>query len=65
MVNELRRDQLPVSCPQSGWDILHIKNCKDFSGGPLVKNLADNAGDTGLIPGQGTKIPQAMEQLSP
>ena len=24
---------------------------KDFYGGPMVKNLPTNAGDTGLIPG--------------
>ena len=29
---------------------------RDFPGGPVVKNLPSNAGDTGLIPGQGTKI---------
>ena len=34
----------------------------DFPGGPVVKNPLCNAGD--LIPGQGTKIPCAMEQLS-
>ena len=28
----------------------------DFLGGPEVKNLPHNAGDVGLIPGQGTKI---------
>ena len=32
--------------------------------GPVVKNLPGNAGDTGLIPGQETKIPHAAEQLS-
>ena len=37
----------------------------DFPGGPVVKNPPSNAGDAGLIPGQGTKIPHAMEQLSP
>ena len=37
----------------------------DFSGGPMVKILPCNAGDVGSIPGQGTKIPQAAEQLSP
>ena len=37
----------------------------DFPGGPMVKNLPYNAGDTGSIPGQGTKIPHAMGQLSP
>ena len=36
----------------------------DFPGGPVVKNLPGNAGDTGLIPGQETKIPHAAEQLS-
>ena len=28
----------------------------DFPGGPVVKNPPYNAGDTGSIPGQGTKI---------
>ena len=37
----------------------------DFPGGPVVKNPPSNAGDTGSIPGQGTKIPHVMEQLSP
>ena len=32
-------------------------------GGPVVKNLACSAGDAGLIPGWGTKIPPAVEQL--
>ena len=31
----------------------------------MVKNLPCHAGDVGLIPGQGTKIPRAAEQLSP
>ena len=30
----------------------------------MVKNLPSNAGDAGLIPGQETKIPHAMGQLS-
>ena len=38
---------------------------EDFSGGPEVKNLPSNTGDTGSIPGWGTKIPHAEEQLSP
>ena len=37
----------------------------DFSDGPVVKNPPCNAGDAGLIPGQGTKIPHAVGQLSP
>ena len=31
----------------------------------MVRNLTCNAGDTGLIPGLGTKIPHASEQVSP
>ena len=30
----------------------------------MVKNLPSNAGDVGLIPGQGTKSPLAAGQLS-
>ena len=30
----------------------------------MVENLPWGAGDVGSIPGQGTKIPHAMEQLS-
>ena len=33
--------------------------------GQWLKNLPSNAGDKGLIPGQGTKIPHALGQLSP
>ena len=35
-----------------------------FPGGPGVKNLPWNAGDLGSIPGWGTRIPHAEEQLS-
>ena len=38
---------------------------KDFPGGPVVKNPPYNAGNVGLTPGQGTKIPHAAGQLSP
>ena len=38
---------------------------RDFPGGPVVKNPSCNAGDAGLIPGRGTKIPHAAGQLSP
>ena len=40
-------------------------NIGDFPGGPVVKNTPSNAGDTGSIPGRGTKIPHAAGQLSP
>ena len=35
-----------------------------FPGSPVVKNPPFNAGDMGLIPDQGTKIPPAVGQLS-
>ena len=37
----------------------------DFPGGPVVKNLPCKTGDAGSIPGQGTDVPHATEQLSP
>ena len=36
----------------------------NFPAGPVVKNLPSSAGDVGSIPGQGTKIPHAVGQLS-
>ena len=44
-----------------------IKKLKtgDFPGGPVVKNLPCNAGDTCSVPGQGNKLPHALKQLSP
>ena len=37
----------------------------DFPGGPVAKTQPFSAGDVGSIPGQGTVIPHAVEQLSP
>ena len=37
----------------------------DFPGGPVVTNPPCNAGNAGSIPGRGTKIPYACEQLIP
>ena len=45
-------------------EMLRRYAARDFSGGPVVKNPRSNAGDTGSIPGQGTKIPHAVGQLS-
>ena len=42
------------------WSLSHW----DFPGGLVVKSPPSNTGDTGLISGQGTKIPHALEQLS-
>ena len=36
---------------------------RDFPPGPVVENLPSSAGDVGLIPGRGTKISHAIEQL--
>ena len=41
------------------------ENIWDFPGGPVVKNPPSNSGDAGPVPGQGTKIPHAVGQLSP
>ena len=35
----------------------------DFLGGPVVKSMPANAGDTGSVPGLG-RFPRATEQLS-
>ena len=40
------------------------KEYRDLPDGPVVKNSPSNAGDTGSIPGRGTKIPYAAGQLS-
>ena len=37
-----------------------LKYSRDFPAGRVVKNPPSNAGDTGSIPGRGTKIPHAM-----
>ena len=36
---------------------IKIYYMEDFLGGPIVENTPSNAGDVGLIPGGGTKIP--------
>ena len=41
-----------------------VEHPRDFPGGPVVKNPPSNAGDSGSIPGPGTKIPHAAGQLS-
>ena len=39
--------------------------CRDFPGGPVVKNPPSTAGDVGSISDGGTNIPRALWQLSP
>ena len=52
------------SIPQSTVLPLLKRKIRDFPGGPVVKNPPCNAGDTGSIPGQGTRILHTSEQLS-
>ena len=53
------------ACPGGGTAVLDFSQTfvntlfRDFPGGTVVKDSPCNAGDTGLIPGQGTKIPHA------
>ena len=44
------------------WELMGMR---DFPGGPMVKNLPSNTGETGSMPGWGTKFPCSSEQLSP
>ena len=43
---------------------LSSSSSRDFPGSSVVKNLPCNSEDAGSIPGWGTKIPHALEQLS-
>ena len=53
------------ACPGGGRTVLDVPQTfvkspfRDFLGGTVVKNSPCNVGDTGLIPGQGNKIPHA------
>ena len=60
---------LPSPILGSVWDreVMTVCALKKWNvpGDPLVKTLPSNAGDTGSMPGWGTKIPHAMWPLSP
>ena len=43
---------------------LRVKQDRNFPGSAVVKNAPSSVGNLGSIPGWGTKIPQAAEQLS-
>ena len=62
----LRSDFLPDLLSRKNKSSLQIKNA--IQGTSLVvqwlRNLPSKAGDAGLIPGRGTKIPHAMWELS-
>ena len=55
---------VPQTYVISNLQINIVKKKRDFPGGPVVKSLPCHAGDTGLIPGWGTKIPHSVEPLS-
>ena len=40
------------------------RHMRELPGGPVVMNPPSNVRDVGSIPGQGTKIPYALEQLT-
>ena len=46
------------------WSDSKLEAVQAFPGGPVLRNLPFNAGDTGSIPGGGTKIPHAEGQLT-
>ena len=60
----LKKQKFPPNFSLLPRDDHLLKNFWDFPGGPVVKYPPANAGDMGSIPGQGTKIPHAAEQLS-
>ena len=53
-----------ISSPRNRMGNKRYNRTRDFPGGPVVKNLPSSAGDVGSIPGQGTKIPHTVGQLS-
>ena len=49
---------------QEAKGVVWLKAClRDFPSGSVFENLPSNAGDTGSIPGRGTKILRAAGQL--
>ena len=48
---------------ESSEEALVRSQTRDFPGGPVVANPPSSAGDRGLIPGLGTKLPHAMRQV--
>ena len=51
--------------PFSIEELYEVYSLRDFPGGTVAKNLPSDAGDTGSIPGWGTKIPRVVGQLDP
>ena len=59
------RTAFTINCTESRMPVQKMKHLsshnkrahRDFPGGPVVKNMPCHAGDLGLIPGRGSKIP--------
>ena len=51
---------LPFNGKECSRVIAIRKNWGTFPGGPMVKNLSSNAGDTGSVAGWGTYLPHAV-----
>ena len=60
---EIQLNKCLLNACHATWH-LEEQDCWDFPGGPMVEIHPSNAGDAGSIPGWGTKIAQATEQLS-
>ena len=46
------------------WMVVQKQSTWDFPGSPVIRDPPSNSGDTSSILGQGTKIPQVVEQPS-
>ena len=60
---QLQVASLPLSHQGSLQKLILKTLCWDVPGGPVVKNPPSNSGDVGSMPGLGTKILHAAEQL--
>ena len=63
-IQEIKNEMIKTSGFHFNLERVHKREAKDFPAGPVVKNPPLNAGDAGLIPGQGTKIRHATEQVN-
>ena len=62
--NSHKKVNLVISTGKNSIQLLEVRLSRDFPGGPMVKSPSSNAREMGSIPGWGTNIPQAIEQLS-
>ena len=60
---KLRWTEIWVGLAQELGALIGKWGTRDLPGGPVVKNLPSNSGDSSSVPGRGTKIPHAAERL--